>query len=135
MNSVRYLSAEEILAIHERVLEETGGLHGIRDLGLLFSIAVKPQTILGGEEMYQGLFVKAASLIESLIQYHVFSDGNKRTAFLATVVFLAMNGYLLKTSEKEAYAFVMNVTKKKFDLKEVAIWLKKHMRKMGVREY
>jgi len=127
---VRYLRVEELLAIHQRVIEETGGLEGIRDLGLLCSISIKPQMMIGGLEIYQTIFSKTASILEALIQYHVFSDGNKRMAFLATSVFLAMNGYRLRVDEKTAFTFIINIAKKKHSLEKITAWLKKNVQKI-----
>ena len=123
---IRYLSAEEVVAIHRRVLEETGGHEGIHDAGLLFSASEKPKASFGGKEMYPDLFTKASVLLEALANYHTFSDGNKRTAYLATKAFLAMNGFHLRVKKKEALVFILSIAKKKSRLVQIATWLKKH---------
>ena len=63
------LTAEEILILHALVIDETGGSHGVRDAGLLQSIAERPKTAFGGKEMYRGVFNKTAVLLESIIRY------------------------------------------------------------------
>ncbi|MBI3305432.1 type II toxin-antitoxin system death-on-curing family toxin [Candidatus Parcubacteria bacterium] len=80
---MNYLTGEEILAIHSEIIDQTGGLHGVRDAGLLASILERPKTAFGGKEMHRGLFKKAAVYMEGLARYHVFTDGNKRTAIAA----------------------------------------------------
>jgi len=123
---VQYLTGEDILAIHERLLEETGGLSGIRDIGLLYSIAEKPKTSFDGQEMYPGIFLKAAVYLEALANYHIFLDGNKRTAFITATVFMAMHGYLLEINEAGGLRFMLAVVNKKKTIHQIAFWLEKH---------
>lgn len=120
---MRYLTAEGILAIHERILEESGGLAGIRDIGLLYSIVEKPKASFGGQEMYQGIFVKGAAMLEALVNYHVFFDANKRTAFVTTAIYLRMQGYELEVTEAHCLQFMIAVAKKKKTLVQIARWL------------
>jgi death-on-curing protein len=126
---VRYLTAEELLAIHQRILLAIGGLEGIRDVGLLYSIAERPKMAMMGREFYQDIFSKAAAYFEGLATYHVFADGNKRTAIAATAVFLRANGYHLKIEEDQGFDFVLAVATKKKTMEEIAGWLKKHCKK------
>jgi len=126
---VRHLTAEEIAAIHQRLLEETGGANGIRDFGLLFSLAEKPKTSFGGSELYSGIFMKAAVLLEALVNYHVFADGNKRTAFITAAVFLRVNGYYLRVKEIQGLQFMLAVANKRKKLTDIAHWLKTHCAK------
>lgn len=127
---MRYLTAEELLAIHQRMLLATGGLEGIRDVGLLYSIADRPKMAMMGREFYPDHFSKAAAYFEGLATYHVFADGNKRTAITATAVFLRANGYHLKIEEGPGFRFVLAVATKKKTMEEIAEWLKKHARKL-----
>jgi death-on-curing protein len=60
-----FLSAEQILFIHARLIEETGGSHGVRDLNLLLSPIGRPQSNFGGQDLYPDLFSKAAAWMES----------------------------------------------------------------------
>jgi len=127
---MKYLTAEEILVIHSEIIDETGGMHGIRDTGLLVSISEKPKLQFDGKELYRGVFKKAAVCLESLIQYHVFIDGNKRTGAVSTARFLFMNEYELIATSKELENFVMEIAVNKLDLGAISIWLKKHSRKI-----
>jgi death-on-curing protein len=77
---VRYLTGEEVVVVHERVLARFGGAGGIRDWGLLDSAVQRPRGAFGGENLYPDLFAKAAALGHSLVLNHPFVDGNKRTA-------------------------------------------------------
>ena len=123
---MRYLRAEEILAIHDETIEKEGGLLGIRDFGLLCSVAEKPRLSLMGQEIYPDVFLKAASLLEGLATYHVFADGNKRSAFMSCATFLGLNGFDLIIAWEDAFSFLLQVAQKQHELREVADWLKKH---------
>lgn len=120
-----YLSAEDILAIHDRVIEETGGSLGVREHGLLRSIAERPKTALGGAEQYADVFLKAAAYLEAIATYHVFIDGNKRTALSVAAVFLALNGHNSTFPIKESELFMLKVAQRQRSLPETAEWLKK----------
>jgi hypothetical protein len=80
---IKYLTIEQILAIHETLINRYGGSHGIRDKGLLESAVFRPQTVIFGKEAYPALFEKCAVLGYSIIQNHPFLDGNKRAGFAA----------------------------------------------------
>lgn len=103
-DTIQFLSLDEVLAIHERVIEAFGGSAGIRDPGLLESALYRPQ--LG---YYGNLEEMAAALFESLLINHPFVDGNKRVAFFATDVFLRLNGWKLQVEAKAANAFLMEL--------------------------
>ena len=109
---MKYLTAEEILIIHSEVIDRTGGIHGIRDVGLLASIASKPRSKFGGRELFKGVFKKSGAYLESLIRYHVFTGGNKRTGATAAARFLLINGYELTATNKEPEQFVLKVAGK-----------------------
>lgn len=100
--SVKFLSLNEVLALHERVIEKFGGASGIRDLGLLESALYRPQS-----GYYETLEQMAAAMFESLLINHPFVDGNKRVAFFGMDVFLRLNGWKMRVNAKEAYAFLV----------------------------
>lgn len=127
---MRYLSVQELLVIHSEIIDQTGGLHGVRDIGLLQSIAEKPRARFGGRELHKGIFLKAAAYLQSLVQYHVFLDGNKRTAIGAMARFLFLNGYELKATNKEIESFVLRIAVRKLELSMISSWLEKHTKKI-----
>ena len=127
---MKYVSFEEILAIHYRILRETNGILTIRDLTLLQSAVGRPRASFGGEEFYKTVWLKAAALMHSLILNHPFVDGNKRTAFAAIIYFLKINGLKFQADKKIIVNFVLGVEKKKHGLEEIAVWLKKHSEKV-----
>ena len=99
--SFDYIRVDDILAIHADQIERYGGGEGIRDPGLLEAALFRPQT-----GYYPTLIDEAAALWESLSQNHPFVDGNERTAFAATYVFLAINGLEITATDDEAQDFV-----------------------------
>lgn len=103
-DSIQFLSVDEILAIHERLLDQFGGAAGIRDRGLLESALFRPQT-----GYYSDLAEMAAALFESLLLNHAFVDGNKRVAFFATDVFLRLNGWKMSVDAPEAHSFLIDM--------------------------
>ena len=117
--------------MHSRVVEETGGSHGVRDTGLLLSIAERPKSAFGGTEFYKDVFAKAAVYLASLVQYHVFVDGNKRTALITAARFLHLNGYELTVTNKALEDFVVRVAVEKTEINEIAQWLKRGAKKGG----
>jgi death-on-curing protein len=89
---VRFLSVENILQAHDFSLQRTGGAAGLRDLGLLHSAAMMRQQQFGGFYLHEGLAGKATAYLYHLAANHPFVDGNKRTATLAAIIFLDING-------------------------------------------
>lgn len=120
------LSAQQILFIHARLIEATGGEHGVRDLGLLQAAVARPQATFDGVDLYPGLFEKAAALMESLAQNHPFVDGNKRTAITAAALFLLQNGLRLQTTNEELERVTLWVVNERPPLEEIAAWFENH---------
>ena len=114
----RFPSVGTILAIHEILIEETGGAPGLRDVGALESAVMRPQ--MG---YYDGI-VEAAALMESLAINHPFVDGNERVAFAAADTFLLMNGYYIDCDSNEAHRHFMELfATNLFRFTELVPWL------------
>lgn len=123
---MKYLTSEQVLFIHARLIAETGGEHGVLDLGLLQSAVARPQATFDGQDLYTELFSKAAALVESLIGNHAFVDGNKRTAITAVGLFLRLNGYRLTAGNQELEEFTLQCAQGLIPLEQMATWLKSH---------
>ena len=93
MAGIEYLTLNEVLLLHARLIQAAGGSRGQRDLGLLESAVARPQATFAGEDLYPDLWSKAAALMHSLVLNHPFVDGNKRVALTAAGIFLDLNGY------------------------------------------
>ncbi|MFD8806788.1 type II toxin-antitoxin system death-on-curing family toxin [Streptomyces sp. NPDC059597] len=102
-----YLSAEDVLAIAARAVDDQDIV--VRDLGLLESAVRRPPASMFGREAYTDLFEKAAALLQSLAINRPFIDGNKRTAWVSCVVFLAMNDVQLRPDIDAAERLVIGV--------------------------
>jgi death-on-curing protein len=121
-----YLTAEQVLFLHARLIQETGGSHGLRDLNLLLSALGRPQASFGGSDLYADHHIKAATLMDSLIRNHPFVDGNKRTEIAAAGLFLRQNGYQLNASNAELESFTLEVALSQWNLEDSANWLRNH---------
>ena len=117
-----YLTTEQILFLHARLVAETGGAHGVRDISLLLSAVGRPQASFDDEDLYPDLFVKAAALMDSLINNHPFVDGNKRTGIAAAALFLHTNGYRFSGSNTELEKFTLEVALSEHTIEEIAAW-------------
>jgi death-on-curing protein len=121
---VIYLTAEQVLFIHARLVDETGGSHGVRDLGLLMSAVGRPLATFDRQDLYPDIFAKAAALMDSLVRNHPFIDGNKRTGITAAALFLHLNGIRLEPSVSGLETFTREVARSEHTLDEISTWLK-----------
>jgi len=123
---MNYLTPHQVLFLHSRLIDEIGGSHGVRDVGLLESAVERPKATFGGEELYPDLFSKAAAIMLSLILNHPFVDGNKRTAIASAAMFLLLNGRKLNATPDELQEFTLRVADRGATVDEVARWLREH---------
>lgn len=125
---MRYLTARQVLYLHFRIIETTGGSHGIRDLGLLLAALGRPQGTFSGHDLYPSLTSKSAALLESLALNHPFVDGNKRTAIASAGLLLRMNGLNLIAGNSELEDFVVGVVVDRPSTDAIALWLDERTR-------
>lgn len=121
-----YLTEEQVLFIHYRLVSEIGGEHGVRDIGLLQSAVARPKATFDNQELYTNIYEKAAALMESLVNNHPFIDGNKRTGIACTVLFLRQNGIAFSAKNSDLEKFTLRVASSKIEPSEIAKWLKNH---------
>ena len=126
---MKYLTIQQVLAIHDLAVSKYGGSHGIRDIGLVDSAVARPKSTFGGADLYPGIFEKAGALLQSLLKNHPFVDGNKRTALASAAIFLQMNGYVLENAHKEEVEFALKVDNEHLEVAQIASWLKNHSKK------
>jgi death on curing protein len=120
----KYLTADQVIAFHDVLLENFGGLAGIRDKNLLLSALDAPKAAFGGEEMYPSNFEKAAAYLFHLARNHPFNDGNKRTAYVATLAFLKANHTPIRFQIKNLEQIVIDVANGKLEKNQLAHFLK-----------
>ncbi|MEI8042865.1 MAG: type II toxin-antitoxin system death-on-curing family toxin [Verrucomicrobiota bacterium] len=121
MKKPQWLLQETVLALHERLLAEFGGLSGIRDAGLLDSALARPQQLFAyGRPSMSDL---AAAYAFGLVRNHPFLDGNKRIGFAAAVLFLELNGRRFSAPEAEATLNTLALAARELDEPGYAAWL------------
>lgn len=124
-----YLTAEDILYLHFRIVEDFGGSHGIRDENRLKSVVQAPKQIAFGVEQYPDIFEKAAVYVRNIIADHLFVDGNKRSGITSASIFLMKNGYVLCATQKELEDFAVQIAIEHLDIPVIAAWFKAHTTK------
>jgi death-on-curing protein len=124
---MRYLGLSEVVELHRRLLEQTGGAAGIRDLGALESALAQPKMALAGLDLYPTLADKAAALCFSLVGNHPFVDGNKRVGHAATETFLVLNGAEIDAHLDEQERVMLDLAAGRIDRGQLADWLRQHL--------
>lgn len=125
---MRYLTLTEALELHHRLLQQSGGLYGIRDLGALQSALAQPLMSFGGEDLYPSIIEKAGALCFSLVMNHPFLDGNKRVGHAVMETFLVLNGYEVLATVDEQEQLILDVAAGKSKRDHLSKWLNAHAR-------
>jgi death on curing protein len=123
---MRYLTLNELLQLHRRLVEQSGGSTGIHSVEALESALAQPRMTFSGEDLYPTIAEKAAALGFSLIMNHPFVDGNKRTGHAAMEVFLLLNGYEIDASVDEQEQVVLQLAAGELDRKAFSAWVLRH---------
>lgn len=122
------LTKEQVLMLHDRLIETTGGSRGIRDEGMLDSALSNPFQSFEGEELYPSIQAKAAQLCYGLVKNHAMLDGNKRLGTHVMLVFLALNGYELVFSQKELSDTILALAAGKIHADDLLQWIIEHQK-------
>lgn len=122
MKQPRWLTEQMVLAIHEDLISQFGGLSGVRDRSLLEASLARPRHQFSYREDVS-LFTLAAAYGFALCRNHPFADGNKRTAFMAMYVFLGLNGYGLTAPKSEVVLVMESLAAGETDEKALQAWL------------
>jgi len=120
------LTVSEVMQLHEKLIAKTGGLGGVRDMGLLESAVLNCSQTFGGEELYPDVTDKAAQMAFGICKNHPFSDGNKRTAILSMLMMLRVNGVILRYTQKELIDLGLGIADGRIDDKGILDWIKRH---------
>ncbi len=122
----KFLDIEKVYTVHSSIIKRAKTKAGVRDFALLHSAVERPKATFQGKSLYPGIFAKATALLQSICLNHPFTDGNKRTAWVSTKTFLAVNGHHLRSEPAAAYKFMLRVDNEKPDLPEISSWLRSH---------
>ncbi len=117
---------QHILMLHEKLVAQSGGAGGVRDLGLIESALARAQSAYGGVEAFPGLERKAAAVGCGLTQNHGFVDGNKRIGMATMLFILRRNGVKLAYTQEELVALGLAVACGEADVEEAASWIEAH---------
>ena len=116
--SVEFLDTDDLIELARRLL---GDPPPVRDVGLLTAAAARPQASAFGSDAYPDIWTKAAALLQSVVNNHALIDGNKRLGWLATAVFLQLNGASVTAAPNDdVYEFVMRVAAEEVSVEEIA---------------
>ena len=124
-----WVNAEDVIAIHRRVVQTSGGLDGLRDRDGLEAAIAAPLQTFGGEELFPTDIEKIASLGYGLAANHVFIDGNKRIGAMMTQLLLQWNGYHLSLREGELAEMFISIADGTSDLQDLRLWIQNHLKK------
>jgi death on curing protein len=120
---VRFLSLAEVLDLHRRIVESSGGSLGIRDLGALKSAIAQPRMTFETHDLYPSLVEKVAALGYSLVMNHPFVDGNKRAAHAAMETMLLLNGAELFARLEEQERLMLGLAAGQVSRNALVAWL------------
>ncbi|NOT24669.1 MAG: type II toxin-antitoxin system death-on-curing family toxin [Acidobacteria bacterium] len=123
---MRYLTLGEVVDLHDRVLEQSGGAAGIRDLGLLESALAQPKATFDGNDLHPTLIDKTAALGYSLVANHPFVDGNKRIGHAAMATFLLLNGLEIEAPVDAQERLMLDLAAGGTTRSVLAAWLASH---------
>ncbi|MBW3637210.1 MAG: type II toxin-antitoxin system death-on-curing family toxin [Armatimonadetes bacterium] len=124
---MRFLTLEEILALHTDVIAQSGGSDGVREMAAVESALAQPKMSFGDDELYPTIEEKGAALGFSLIKNHAFVDGNKRIGHVAMETFLVLNGYEISGSVDEKEAAILRLAASKMCREEFVEWVRAHV--------
>ena len=124
---MRYLSLREILELHDKIIEVSGGARGIRDMKALESAINQPRLTFDQTDLYPDIIAKAAALCFFIVMNHPFVDGNKRIGHAAMETFLILNGFEIAASIDEQEKIILELADGSLDRKELTMWLNNHI--------
>lgn len=120
------LTKDEVLHLHEKLINSTGGLAGVRDIDALESSIINCMQTFDDKDLYPTVIEKSARTAFSICKNHPFIDGNKRTAILAMLVLLEINGFNLNYSQEELAALGFGIADSTVSYEGIVEWIKQH---------
>ena len=121
-----WVSAEDVILIHGRIIQTTGGLDGLRDRGGLEAALAAPLQSFDGQDLFPTDLEKIARLGYGLASNHAFVDGNKRIGAMMTQLLLKWNGYQLRLSKGELADMFIAIADGTAREKDLLVWLQQH---------
>ena len=123
---MKVLTVEQVIELHTRLIQATGGLDGVRDVGLIGSSLSSAFSTYFGVEKYPSIEEKAARLCYSLVNNHAFLDGNKRIGVFVMIIFLELNGIVLNQTDDEVVKLGIGVASSELDYDAILEYIRNH---------
>lgn len=120
------LNCNEIRSAHTRLIQKTGGLDGVRDIGLLESTVLSTYSSFSDTELYPTIEEKAARLAFSIISNHAFIDGNKRIGLLVMLMTLQLSHIKLIYTQDELVKLGLGIADGSIGYEYILVWIIKH---------
>lgn len=123
---MKVLTVEQVIELYTRLIQATGGLDGVRDVGLIESSLSSAFSTYFGVEKYPSIEEKAARLCYSLVNNHAFLDGNKRIGVFVMIIFLELNGIVLNQTDDEVVKLGIGVASSELDYDAILEYIRNH---------
>ena len=123
---MKVLTVEQVIELHTRLIQATGGLDGVRDVGLIESSLSSAFSTYFGVEKYPSIEEKASRLCYSLVNNHAFLDGNKRIGVFVMIIFLELNGIVLNQTDDEVVKLGLGVASSELDYDAILKYIRNH---------
>jgi len=124
VETIIFLSVDDVLLLHADTIDSDGGSHGLRDHGLLDAAVAMPRQQFGGQFLHEGLAAMASAYLFHIAQNHPFVDGNKRAAVMSALVFLRLNRAKRLPDPEELEATTRRVAASEMTKDELTKWMR-----------
>jgi death-on-curing protein len=121
------IDVEDVLNFHRKIIEQTGGSDGIRDIGLIESALNRALATFDSNDLYKDIEDKISVITYGLVKNHGFVDGNKRIGVSVMLLLLRLNGIKIKYSQNELVNLGLSIADGSIDEKDIKQWIKKHI--------
>ena len=126
---MKTINADEVLIFHKKIIEQTGGLGGVRDIGLVQSALKRAFSTFDGQDLYKEVEDKISVITYGLIKNHGFIDGNKRIGVAVMLLLLRMNDINIRYTQGELVELGLDISNGKLNENGIKQWIKDHIYK------
>ncbi|WP_168124072.1 type II toxin-antitoxin system death-on-curing family toxin [Paenibacillus sp. HB172176] len=123
---MKNISLEQLIQFHSKIVKASGGLNGIRDIGMLESALRKADSTFDGKDLYEGAIKKITVIAYALIKNHGFVDGNKRIGVAMMLLLLRLNQITVRYNQEELVELGLRTAEGKFNEEHIEQWIREH---------